>query len=176
MQSGFNICRSLLRQPGVLLFAIFLGLTLQPPVASAKAPGRWVLVCNAETGLTDVSRKEIARLFLRRGDSVGGTPVEPVNMKAMEERLAFLSALTRLSPTLVERHFMEMKFRGEGEWPRMVEGKAEMLKLLGEDPTVLGWLGIADVESLTEEELGSIRLLKLEGLDYREGDYVLRAR
>ncbi len=152
------------RVPALLLMLALLGLLFLPGGARAETGKGWVLLCSSENGLQGLTRRAAARLFLRRSEMVVTVgKLEPVNLESMQERLAFLSALTRLSPTLVERHFMDLRFRREGDWPDMVAGPNQMLAKLRETPTLIGWLSLEDVARLGDKDLEGLSLLKLDG-------------
>ncbi|MDF1562123.1 MAG: hypothetical protein P1V51_03720 [Deltaproteobacteria bacterium] len=166
--------------PGItILIGLLFSLPSLPARGELEDPSGWVLICSEESPLQGLTRRAASRLFLRQGEMlVGGRKVEPVNLESMKERLAFLSALTRLTPSLVERHFLELKFRREGDWPSTVSGPNQLIDRLRPDPNYLyvGWLRIETVEKLPPSSLKGLRLLKLDGKDHSSTEYDLRPR
>ena len=162
----------------VFLAHLVLALLLSAParVEAGNEKG-WVLLCSSENQLEGLTRRSAARLFLLSGEMVvSGRKVVPVNLESLEARLSFLSALTHLPPHLVERHFLDLKFRREGDWPAMVSGPNQMIQKLKTDPALIGWLPVETVNGLDAKALEGLRILKVDGKDASAADYVLRPK
>lgn len=126
----------------VIAVSLVLGLS---GVATAEV----VAVVSVKSPLTDLSKSQIASLFLGNASIlVGGEPMIPVDMGAGTPlRDAFYTRYAEKSPAQIRAHWSKLIFTGRGQPPMEVANGHELKKLLANNPHMIGYLGISMIDS-----------------------------
>lgn len=130
----------ILRASSVL--ALLLGLFF-----NSQAHAEVAVIVHAEN-LTELSRKDIARIFLGKKKSFDdGFKAEAIDQnEGSIVRAAFFSNVLKKSEKKVRTHWAELMFTGRGFPPKQVGKDLEVLDLVAENPAMIGYIDAALVD------------------------------
>jgi len=132
-----------------------------------------VVVTHTDTGITNVDKIELGRLYLSVSRELGGVTIKAVNQSVEGLKLDFLSALTGMSDRDIESHFVALDMRGEGRWPPEVDDTEALVKLLIKYKKAVGWMTVEEFSELPERARSVLNVLSIDGKTAGEEGYVL---
>jgi ABC-type phosphate transport system substrate-binding protein len=119
---------------------VFAALTLG--LASAHASAELVVVVSSRNLAPAMSADQVAAIFL--GQSVrfpDGAVAVPVDQRlGADPRQQFYRQVSGKTPALLKAHWSKMVFTGRGQPPREAEGDAAVRRLVGENPSMIGYI------------------------------------
>ncbi len=119
---------------------IFLFFALAPaPAALAEV----VVVAGAGSTLAPLSRDQVADIYM--GRNLTATPVDQAEASPVREE--FYTKVTGRSAAQVKSHWAKLSFTGRGTPPKEAPGSAEVKRLLGTNPAMVGYLDRASVDA-----------------------------
>jgi ABC-type phosphate transport system substrate-binding protein len=121
-----------------IALAVFgLALTL-----SAVRAGDVVVVVSAQSPVTNISRNQIADIFLGKTNRLpSGEDAVPIDQpEASPVREEFYNKFTGKSDAQIKAHWSKMIFTGRGQPPRQASSSAEVKKLVAENPRAIGYI------------------------------------
>jgi hypothetical protein len=111
-------------------------------IALFGAGGQLVVVVHPDSGITHLSREEVARIFMgsqkRFASGLVALPVEPVAPEAIRER--FYQLLVNLPLPQVRSYWAQMYFSGQAQPPRQVKDEEEVVEIVSANKGAVGFL------------------------------------
>lgn len=123
-----------------LVLSLVLSSVLSLTCVAAMA--EVVAVVSAKSPLTDLSKSQIANLFLGNTSLlVLGEPVIPIDLGAGTPlRDEFYARYANKSPAQIRAHWSKLIFTGRGQPPQEVASSKDLKKLIANDPHMIGYL------------------------------------
>ncbi|EDY83314.1 hypothetical protein VDG1235_2940 [Verrucomicrobiia bacterium DG1235] len=145
-----------------LLSALAAYLATTTTLILAKdQPAEFVILANKDNPIQTIEKSDLARLYLSKTRKVDGHAYRVVNLAEDQVKEEFLSDLTSMSPAEIERHYITMELRGEGEKPKEVSSSKSMIFLLIKSDKIIGWLPLSEYESLSEPMKKQMRVIRI---------------
>jgi ABC-type phosphate transport system substrate-binding protein len=109
--------------------------------AAAQAPG-YVVVVNAASPTTRISRPELSRIFLkRRATWDGGEPIVPVDLRASARiRETFSREIHRSSVAAIKAYWQQEIFSGRDTPPEEMVSEDEVLTMIRSVTGAVGYV------------------------------------
>ena len=151
--------------------AIAIAIALCAMAGAALADGKKLVVVTAKgSGLTNISRGDLKRVFLGESVSGGGKTLVPFNAStATPERTGFDKAVLGMTPDEVGRLWVDRKVRGQAGAPRSLPSAAHIAKVAAKFPGAIAYL--------PEDQLTSdIQPVQVDGVAYTDGHYNIVAQ
>jgi ABC-type phosphate transport system substrate-binding protein len=129
----------------VLAAVMFSAATVQ----SAAAAGELVVIVSAKSTVSALRPEQVADIFLGQLSSFPGG-VEAVALDqniGSPERDEFYSKVTAKTRPLVKAHWTKMIFTGRGQPPREIGDSAAVRKKVAENPSLIGYIDKAALDS-----------------------------
>ncbi len=144
-----------------ILSSAFLILSLS---VSQGVPGNteYVVLANKSNPIESIGKTDLARLYLSKTRHIDGQAYRVVNLAEDEVKQSFLSDLTSMTPAEIERHYIALELRGEGEKPKEVSSSKSMIFLLIKSDTIIGWLPVEEYERLSPTMKDQMRVIRLQ--------------
>jgi hypothetical protein len=123
------------------------GLALSLSCAAAMADV--VAVVSAKSPLTELSRNQIANLFLGNASMlVNGEPVIPIDMAVGTPlRDEFYASYAAKSPAQIRAHWSKLIFTGRGQPPKEAASSSDLKKLIVDNPRAIGYLDSGKIDA-----------------------------
>ena len=101
-----------------------------------------VAVVSANSALTELSKNQIANLFLGNTSmQVDGGPVVPIDMTVGTSlRDEFYTSYAGKSPAQIRSHWSKLIFTGRGQPPKEAASSRDLKKLIADNPRAIGYL------------------------------------
>jgi len=108
---------------------------------SLPASAEVAVIVNASNDST-ISIDDIKRIYLGKSRTfTNGSPVIAINLgKADQTRQSFESHVLKKSASQVKAYWSKLVFTGKGTPPKEVSSVEEMVKLVKENPAVIGYI------------------------------------
>ncbi len=120
--------------------ALFLFVVLILTAYSTQA--EIVVVMSAKSNVNNLSKDNVSAIFLGKTstlpDGNQAVPIEQVD--GQEAYKEFHSIVTEKSDSQLNAYWAKMVFSGKGNPPREVANSAEVLKLIADNPSMIGYL------------------------------------
>mgnify|MGYP006277214853 CR=1 FL=1 len=104
--------------------------------------GELVVVVGANCPVSALNKEQVKSLFLGRAatfpDNSQATPIEQI--EGSEQRGAFHATVTDKSDSQLKAYWSKLIFSGKATPPREVANPAEVVKLLGTNPNMIGYV------------------------------------
>ncbi|MYM62787.1 substrate-binding domain-containing protein [Pseudomaricurvus sp. HS19] len=128
-----------------VLAAGLAGISL---LASAAAFSATAVVVHPTNGNT-LSEPEIARIFLGKSKSFpDGSEAIPVEQtEGSATRSAFVRTILKKNDQQIKAYWAQLLFTGKGTPPKQVGGGADVKKLVGQNPALIGYIDTSEVDS-----------------------------
>ena len=142
MQSPTRISRPLERVALVVLLVLIVAAMAWSDAARTGQGVSYRVVVNSANPLTELSREELSRLFLRKvvtwkgGETV--TPVDQSDESAV--RRSFTSDVHRHDVGWVKAYWERIGFAGQGSAPEEVSSDAAVLATVARTPGAIGYV------------------------------------
>lgn len=96
-----------------------------------------------------VSSDDVSRIFLGKKKSFSdGNTVVPINLKeGSDTRETFNSTVLNKNSSQLKAYWSKLVFTGKGAPPKEVASAAEMLKLIANNPNMIGYLDSSAVDA-----------------------------
>lgn len=122
------------------LYLVSTGLALSLSCAAAVADV--VAIVSAKSPLTELSKTQVANLFLGNASMlVLGEPVIPIDLAAGTPlRDEFYASYATRSPAQIRAHWSKLIFTGRGQPPREAASSSELKKMIADNPRAIGYL------------------------------------
>jgi len=122
------------------MMALFLFVVLILTAYSTQA--EIVVVMSAKSNVNNLSKDNVSGVFLGKTstlpDGNQAVPIEQVD--GQEAYKEFHRIVTEKSDSQLNAYWAKMVFSGKGNPPREVANSAEVLKLIADDPSMIGYL------------------------------------
>jgi ABC-type phosphate transport system substrate-binding protein len=134
------------------LLSWILGLILS--TASAASIADVVTVVSAKSTITDLSKSQVADIFLGRVTHFpNGAPAVPIDQaEGASDRDAFYDKIAGKSPAQIKGYWSKIIFTGRGQPPPTVSNGVEVKKRIIENPAAIGYIDRTLVD-------GSVRVI-----------------
>lgn len=133
-----------LKRSVLLLCALLLAAV---PASLAQDDPGFVVIIHAENPTSELSRKELIRIFMKKVPSWDGWEIEgdkvkviPIDQQDTEARQAFSKAVHGKSVTAIERYWQTVLFSGRGVPPDKYSSDAEVLAFVRANPGAIGYV------------------------------------
>ncbi|MEB0135268.1 phosphate ABC transporter substrate-binding protein [Actimicrobium sp. CCC2.4] len=119
-----------------------LATSLVLSLSCAGAVADVVAVVSAKSPLTELSRNQIANLFLGNASMlVNGEPVIPIDLAVGTPlRDEFYASYAAKSPAQIRAHWSKLIFTGRGQPPKEAASTSDLKKLIANNPRAIGYL------------------------------------
>lgn len=111
-------------------------------LAATAARADVVVVVSAKSAVTQLSKDQVADIFLGQGGSQ-----EPVDQDVAAMREEFYSKVTGRSAAQVKTHWAKLSFSGKGTPPKSVGGDEDVKKALAANPNAIGYIDKSKVDA-----------------------------
>ncbi len=117
-------------------------LTLAFALCATAALADEVVVANPKSGLAELSKQEVADLFLgKRATFPDGRMAVPLDhAEGTATREDFHNKFTGKSPAQLKAYWSKQVFSGKGTPPKEVPGSADAKKLVAENPSMIAYI------------------------------------
>jgi len=124
---------------------ILIGLITSLAVYSVCAPvfADFVVVVNAKSPTTSISKDQIAQYFL--GSTSTFTPIDLAEGSPI--RVEFYKTITDKDPSQVRAIWSKLVFTGKAKPPKQMSSSEEVKKMVGSDINAMGYMEKAAVDS-----------------------------
>ena len=118
------------------LTGIILGLI------GGSAPANVVAVVSSKSAIVTLNEAQVIDIFLGRVSRFpDGTPATPVDqVEGSAERNEFYEKVAGKTPAQLKAYWAKVIFTGRGQPPKTVSDSVELKKLIGTNPTTIGYL------------------------------------
>lgn len=113
------------------------------------AAAELVVIVSAKSPVTALRQEQVADIFLGQVGSFPGGP-EAVALDqsiGSPERDAFYAKVAAKTRPLLKAHWTKMIFTGRGQPPREVGGSAAIRRMVAENPSLIGYIDKAALDS-----------------------------
>lgn len=116
-----------------LLAALFL--------ASSTAMAQWAIIVHP-SNQTEITERLIQNLYLgRTNEFADGQSAEPLDLDPKDPlHEAFLRTVVRQRAVQYRRHWSQTLFTGGGEPPEQLSSQMEVVRLVSENPAMIGYV------------------------------------
>jgi ABC-type phosphate transport system substrate-binding protein len=134
-----TICSS---APRLAATAVGLALGLSMSAALHAVPEAVVVIVSAQSGVTELSKNQIADIFLGKITRFPNEEqVMPVDLpEGAPAREDFYAKFTGKSPAQLKAHWSRIIFTGRGQPPIEVASSAAAKKFIAENPRAIGYI------------------------------------
>ena len=124
--------------------SLLLSLFILAPAVSAE-----VVVITNPSNSAALSESDVKRIFLGKMKSFpGGGTILPVNQSASSDvRKTFDKEALGKSSSQMKAYWSKLVFSGKGNPPKELANDAEVIKLVAENPAVIGYIDAANKTS-----------------------------
>jgi len=124
-------------------------------LASPTAIGDVVAVVSAKSGITTLTKTQLADIFLGKASRFpDGTQAVPVDQaEDAPARAEFYLKLAGRSAPQMKAYWSKIIFTGRGQPPQEVRSSAELKKRIAQDPAAIGYID----ESLLDDTVRVVR-------------------
>ncbi|MFT3924437.1 MAG: hypothetical protein QM778_18005 [Myxococcales bacterium] len=144
-----------------------LALASAQPTVSGPTP--LVVIVSARSGIHDLPKALLKRIFLGEASEYQGTRFVPLNYVVSDPvRRAFDEMLLGFAGDAAGRYWVDRRIRGQGLPPRIAPSSAVVRVAVAKLPGAIGYVRPADLDA-------SVRAVTVDGLPYTAADYALRA-
>ena len=150
-----------------LALLTFLMLML-PAGSSASSPPLVVVIVADGHSLTNVSKAELRRLFLRNTKEIDGQTLVPLNHPpGTNMRVAFDRLVLGMEEAEVGRYWIDRRIRGESGPPRTVGPPPLLRKVVSRLPGAISYVRADEVDD-------SVQVLRIDGKVPSDPGYPLK--
>lgn len=127
--------KNFLKRSSLILLA---GMSMQATVGFADV----VLIVNPAIEIDSLSKSDVARIFLGKTAQLpSGQDITPLNQYfSSETRGEFDKKMLRKSPGQMKAYWSKQLFTGEGSPPEEVPGDLDVLKMILDDKSYIGYV------------------------------------
>lgn len=94
-----------------------------------------------------LNKKSIKKVFLGKSKKFpDGSQVIPVDLTKGEARTQFLSSVIGKSESQLKAYWSKLIFTGKGQAPKTVDTEAEVIKLVSQNPNLIGYISDSAVD------------------------------
>jgi len=105
-----------------------------------------VIVHPSNTSTLD--KNEIKKIFLGKIKKFSnGEEAIPVDLTQGDARSQFISTVINKSETQLKAYWSKLIFTGKGQAPKSVDSEAELIKLVSQNPNLIGYISDGAVDS-----------------------------
>lgn len=126
-----------------------------------EGQSEFVILANKDSPLRAIGKSELARLYLSKTKKVGGHAYQVVNLSEERIKNKFLFELTSMSEVEIDRHYITLELRGEGEKPKEVPSSKGMVFLLVKSDKIIGWLPQSEYDRLSVSIKKYLRVISI---------------
>jgi ABC-type phosphate transport system substrate-binding protein len=88
-----------------------------------------------------LNKKTFKKIFLGKSKKFpDGTQVIPIDLKGGDARNQFLDSVIGKSESQLKAYWSKLIFTGKGQAPRSVDTEAEVVKLVSQNPNLIGYI------------------------------------
>lgn len=128
---------------------LFIAVLLAPTFCIGLAHADIVVVVNAKSSLTTLSKDQVSDIFLGKSATLPSgeqaIPLELAEGSAIRDE--FHGKITGKSPTQLKAYWSKMVFSGRATPPKEVPNPAEVRKIVATNPNTIGYLDKASVDA-----------------------------
>ncbi len=151
-----NVRRERMRAKSLIFSFIFL-MTLAVFLGEAIAAKGWVVIVNKANPITEASKDEVAKWFLKKKTTwENGQKILPVDQSPSSPvRKAFSKEVLGKSVSAVRRYWQKMIFSGRGVPPVEKGSDAEVIDYVRSNPGAVGYVS-------SNADVSGVKVLKIK--------------
>ena len=134
----------------IALRTVFFALMLNvcPAAISFANAGKIVVITHPSTGVTQLSREDVTRIFLAKTKTYPNEkPVVPViHKEGTPTRERFESQVFQKSPMQIKAYWTRLLFTGRGNPPQTLDSDEAIKKRVAETPNAIGYINASALD------------------------------
>jgi ABC-type phosphate transport system substrate-binding protein len=140
--------------------ALLLATAARP--ARSAAPVEIAVVVNAENPLTTLSAEDVRAYYMKRKSSwPNGEKIRPVDVEADNAaRVLFVTQVLKTTPSDLERHWLEIKYRAAESPPKRMSDDEGVIKYISAFKGGIGFVEASAADKLKDRPIRVVLRIK----------------
>ena len=148
-------------------------LNLAPGLSSQAEAEQVVVIVNPSTGLSNISKRDLKKVFLGKTGEINGTSVTTVKSKREATYGVFRKKILGFSKKKEKTYWLKEIMKGRVKVVRQVDSDRAVAQKVSSDSSGIGIVSLATYENARSRGL-NVKALMINGASYDSGSYPLQ--